>query len=526
MKRSLIFAAALAALAVVSPARADFTDLYASKLDMPLNKAPRLGHSRIVVIPVQIDRQGAAPIDLAKLRSFYGSGGTFARYFAVASGGKFQADLTVAPLVEYKTCPAMLEQERCTVEGGGLGSLGQGVDFLRDVFRRAHDEGQVDFSAFDINGFYGEADGVIDGAIVVVNLPGAGVAFPIEYVNAGSNLHGGNGGAFVLDNVRIPYCALASQDGVSALREFGHTLGLADLRYQHPAAGVRYPAFGGLHFSLSGDADDAAAPTLPDAESRRALGWQQHRVVSGSRELTLQPAAAGGDAVKLGMMSGGRQEYFLAEVRGPADGLDTRIVDARGNPTWGLALYHVDWSRGPRARTGEWTSRMLYCLGCDAFHPFVRNLESSGSFGLLSTAAVSGDQVLFESGQSIASLAAVPALSDAYRYVATNYYDGTSSGISIANVRVNPDHSVTATFHAPPVVDPCADVSCPPLEACVASGAMAGNCALAEAATQTEGGPAPAHASASAAGCSSSGPGGCFAWIFLAAAVIGLRRRR
>lgn len=518
MLRTLLFA-----VLVSAAARADFADLYASKTDVPLNKAPRSGHSKVVVIPVQIDRAGFAPIDLAKLQAFYGADGTFAHYFSVASGGTLQADATIAPLVEYKACPAMLDQDRCTIAGDSLAALGKGADFVRDVFQRAHDEGHVDFSAFDINGVSGEPDGVIDGAIVVVNLPRAGVAFPIEYVNAGSNLNGGNGGALVLDRVRIPYCAVASQAGFAALRAFGTTLGLADLRYQHPASGDRYPAWGGLHFSLAGDADDDATATLPDAESRRALGWQQHRVASGSREITLQPAAAGGEAVKLGMMVDGRQEYFLAEARGPAGGLDSGVVDARGNPSYGLALYHIDWSRGPKARTGEWTSRLLYCPDCDPFHPFVRNLESSGSFGLAASSTVSADQVLFETGQGIGSQMSGAPLSDTNRYVATNWYDGSSSGISIANVRVNPDHSVTATFHAPPVADPCADVTCAPLEACVQTGTWAGNCAAASPVT-APGGPVVTHAAATTQGCSSAGPTGAAALLF-ALAALALRRR-
>ena len=78
-----------------------------------------------------------------------------------------------------------------------------------------------------------------------------------------------------------------------------------------------------------------------------------------------------------------RKEYFLAEVRGPAQGVDTGIRDVKGNPTWGLSLYHVDWSKGPKPSTGEWTGRLLFCLDCDPFHPFIRNLESSGTFGLV-----------------------------------------------------------------------------------------------------------------------------------------------
>ena len=43
-------------------------------------------------------------------------------------------------------------------------------------------------------------------------------------------------------------------------------------------------------------------------------------------------------------------------------------------------------------------------------------------------------------------------------------------------VRFNADHSVTATFTAPVVSDPCADVTCAPLEQCARAGPNAGNC--------------------------------------------------
>ena len=36
---------------------------------------------------------------------------------------------------------------------------------------------------------------------------------------------------------------------------------------------------------------------------------------------------------------------------------------------------------------------------------------------------------------------------------------------------------MTATFTAPAMDDPCADVSCPAMEQCLAAGPLAGNCA-------------------------------------------------
>jgi M6 family metalloprotease-like protein/uncharacterized protein (TIGR03382 family) len=421
-------------------------------------------------------------------------------------------------------------------------SLQQGMDFIRDVLKRAHDEGKVDFSKFDQNGIQGAPDGTVDGVMIVVNVPGVGIAFPIEYVNSGSNLNGGTGGAIVLDGVRIPYVAVGgasfTKDGKQhleyvILHEFGHLLGFADLYYEHPAAGDKYPLWQGLHFSLMGDYDYTPDVALPDAESRRALGWQQHVVVSGTQSITLAPAASGGVAVKLGMMTDTRREYFLVEARGPGQGLDTGIKDAKGNPTWGLAVYHVDWSKGPKPETGEWPSRLIYCLDCDPFHPFIGNVESSGGFMLVNDGSqgsvqastgtgVSDDMVLFHGG-SLSSLDNAQPLSPSNRYVATNYYDGTPSGISIRDIKVNDDHSVTATFTAPAVDDACADVTCAAMEQCIPSGTLAGNCAAVEVALPDAGpGPVIAHAS----GCNTTGTQGIAGGAILAGLALALVLRR
>ncbi len=234
------------------------------------------------------------------------------------------------------------------------------------------------------------------------------------------------------------------------------------------------------------------------------------------------------------MMSRDRREYFLAEVRGPASGVDTGIKNAEGDATWGLALYHVDWSKGPKAATGEWPGRMLFCLDCDPYHPFVRNLESSGTFALVNEGpatsvrspggapAVSDDMVLFEGG-AISSLPSAQPLADDNRYVATNYYDGTPSGVAIRDVKVNADHSVTATFTAPAVLDPCSDVVCGSMEQCAGSGAMAGNCVAVTESVPDAGLMTPPVSTGS--GCSSTGAPGIAA-ILAALALAGAARRR
>jgi hypothetical protein len=111
--------AALCLALITTAARADFIDLWANKLDMPLNKAPRVGHSRVLLIPVQIDYSGPAgafaPIDMARLGRFFtdapapaASALNFNGFFQIASSGRYQPEVTVAPLVRYNGCPAML----------------------------------------------------------------------------------------------------------------------------------------------------------------------------------------------------------------------------------------------------------------------------------------------------------------------------------------------------------------------------------------------------------------------------------
>src|SRR5437763_11410809 len=95
--------AAILVLCTAAAARADFIDLYANKTDMPQNKGPRLGRSKVVVIPVQIDANGYLPVDMDRLHDFFetgASGGlTFSRYYETASAGKYQPAATVAPLI-------------------------------------------------------------------------------------------------------------------------------------------------------------------------------------------------------------------------------------------------------------------------------------------------------------------------------------------------------------------------------------------------------------------------------------------
>ncbi len=527
-----------------SAVRADFVDLWANKIDVPLHKSPPRGHSKVLLIPVQIDYNGTSgnflPIDLTQLNDFFTPTAvdavhfTFPGYLKVASNSRYSADVTIAPLVHYVGCPPLLidtsNASACGLPSGNIAALTKSMNFVRDIFAKSHAAG-VDFSKFDINGEFATADGTIDGVMIVLNIPGVSMSFPISYVNGGSDLNGGTGGPLVLNGIKIAQVAIGGAvtfpDSSQHLEtivthQFGSLLGLTDLNYDHPSSGDQYPNWQGLHFSSMGDWDFGAKNFLPDPESRRALAWQDQHVVSGTETLTLQPAANGGYAVKLGMMNSSRQEYYLAEVRGAVGGYDSQVTDSNGNPVWGLAVYHVDWSVGPTAAEGAFVNRLISCLDCNPWHPFIANVESSGIFGLVVNGAADlgatthtgqgDDKVLYGTGSpTLQSIANAGILSSGNRYTATNWYDGTSSGIKINNVVVNADHTVTATFTAPAFTNPCSDVLCPPLMVCTTAGVTAGSC-VASTDPVADGGPVNTGdagpvipTGGSSSGCSTSG---------------------
>lgn len=481
MKSLKAFSVSLSLLAAVfaaSAARADFLDLWVNKSasESGALKAPALGHSRILVIPVQVNAAPSdlhPPLNMPRLRQFFTEDDSltfgFRSYLRAASLGRFEAEADVMEPIVFDGCPTSLAQTGCSIGASDVSALPTGIEFVREIFRIAHDERHVNFLRYDVNGLDGGPDGYADGVILIVNTPKVGLAFPIFLLNgAGSgDLAGGHGGAFMFDGVKIPTVAVAGIRAANnmpsaeyvATHEFGKLLGLADLSYAHPAGNDPAPKYAGLHFSVMGDWGYDNSAVLPDAESRRVLGWTNTHVVSGSETIRLKPIAAGGQVLKLGMMrTGGHLEYFLAEARGAHSQLD-KLMNADGLPTAGLAVYHVDWSRGPKPNAGTFVERVLHCLACDPFRPFIQNLEPDGRFTFITGGLTSDDQLLFREGAAVLPSFGAPAFDSTHLEFNTNYYDGTESGISISNVHVDDvTGDVTATFGAPLVLDACSDM--------------------------------------------------------------------
>lgn len=487
-------------LALPLAARADFADHHASKSDVGAAKAPVRGRIKVLVIPAQVPNRTA--LDVATLRRFFegdapGEVG-FKSYWRTMSGGKLELDVTMMDVVQFTTCPLVGYETTCSLPRGDLGTLDVGIGALRETVRRANDMG-IDFAQFDVNGPLGGADGIVDGMVLVTNMGGAGIGVPIFSINTGDNLAGGRGGAFVVDGVEVRYVAVATDRGNGrpqeiALHEFGHILGLTDL-YDESSQSA------GLQFTQMGNGYNYGTQfTALDAETRRALGWAEVRVVSGMETITLQPVGRGNAVVKLGM----GLEYFVAEARGANGGIDADITQP------GLALYHVDWRRGPTPEPGGYVFRLLECVECKPWHPYIMNEQADGLFGLQLDGPRDNAGDLFRGGDVFAADANTSAFesnTDARGVpgrlvLSSNFYDGRPSGVEVKDVQVHADGSVTATFTAPAVADPCADVACWPGLEC-----RAGNCLVPEA--------PPPETDPEGCGCAGANGG---AWLWLASA--------
>lgn len=479
-----------------SPARAEFMDMWARHDDVGEGKTPRTGASRVLVIPVEIRNAGFAPLDRDRLVEFFEQPGEdvlrFPSYWDAASNGRLQLEAEVAPTIVFDGCPAELGLT-CTVDRGELSALAATVELMRTVVRRL-DEGcftrgdtcdpaaGLDFSAFDTNGPGDRPDGYVDGVILATNLPGVRLALPMYRVNAAgpNDLAGGRGGAFQLDDVQLPVLALCGDPGAPGtiegvcLSEFGHLLGLAELE-QDAVWRTRRPdrAYVGLEGSLMGSwRQDLSAP-FPDAESRYRLGWAEVDVVSGTQRLTLRPAANGGRIAKLGVRSAEREEYYLVEARGPVGPYDRNYVRAAdGAPAYGLAVYHVNWARGPTGAPGTWAIQLLDCLNCDPWASYVTQVQADGRYEIQENQPFRPEEDLFMGGDAFFPSHDTAPFS-AFKHVwSSNWFDGSRSEIEIRDVQVDPVNGfVTAEFTAPEVADACADVVCGPGESC-----SAGNC--------------------------------------------------
>jgi hypothetical protein len=305
------------------------------------------------------------------------------------------------------------------------------MDMMREVVKRSHDAG-FDFSPFDVNGRKGTADGWIDGVMLLTNVPFGGIAFPFAYFNRGDNLAGSVNGPLIVDGLKIGHFAIAGDgDQLVLVHEFGHLLGLTDL-YDESS---RYD---GLSLSWMGAwLYDPNIP-LPDAETRFRLRWSQWHQVQGRERVTIHPAETTGEVYRLGI----GDEYFLIENRGPGGEFD------RSLPERGLAVFHVDRKVKLGGNEGQFVERILDCVNCDPWHPYIRLLQADGLFEIEHNKHFgAGD--LFGTGAFLRPDARGLALSELNAANSSNYYSGAESGLQLDDVRVLDDGSIQVTLDAP-----------------------------------------------------------------------------
>lgn len=419
-------------LCTATLARADYMDHFFLREDVGNHKAPYLGDAQLVLVPIEV--AGFPPIDVAALQRFFSPDDPngFVKYYETASLGRYRPRVTVAPKVSYATCPLPAAQfPTCTVARGDINAFTAGMDMMRDVIKKSNEAG-FDFAAYDVNGRKGTADGWIDGVMLLTNVPFGGIAFPFGYFNRGDNLNGSNSGPLVVDGIKIGHFAIAGEnDQFVMVHEFGHVLGLTDL---YDESGK----YDGLYLSVMGTWGYDPHIPLPDAETRFRLRWANWHQVQGRQRVTIHPAETTGEVYRLGT----GDEYFLVENRGPGGAFD------RSLPERGLAVFHVDRTVKLGGQEGQFVERILDCVNCDPWHPYIRLLQADGQFEI-EHAGRFGRGDLFGAGSFLRPDPRAIAVSELNAVNSSNFYSGAVSGLKLDDVRVLADGSIEVTLDAP-----------------------------------------------------------------------------
>ncbi len=366
-RRADVRAATAAATAVGRPARltllvipVDFAD---HRLPADWDPGVALGARLSAVLPTAFE--GAQVADAPLLPA-----GSLWHYFRVASCGRADLDLVLAPLVRL-AAPASAYSDRWLAGATRTRRLAQ------EALEGAREAG-IAFSRLDNDGpdgfpGTGDDDGELDGALILHNEIGDendaqdGLIQALQYYLEGPVTDRGTLARL------YAVASLHSELGVWA-HEAAHLLGLED-RYDPflPVTGSEVAGRGGLGvFSLMAAGAfgfGGRGPALPDAYSCAQLGWRDvvtRRGLPGAAADTLRPPPTGAQVWRVWTRGEQGAEYFLLETRGdPAAGL----YDQAGMAPGELLVLHVDESLPERAQSS---------LDPDTRHLRVRLLEADG----------------------------------------------------------------------------------------------------------------------------------------------------
>src|SRR5262249_31665790 len=149
----------------------------------------------------------------------------------------------------------------------------------------------------------------------------------------------------------------------------------------------------------------------------------------------------------------------LIENRGP-DGLYDHAFTVRG-----LAVYHVDRTVKLDGAEGKFQDRLLDCVNCDPWHPYIMNVQADGRFDLQNNLALNYADDLFREGSSLVQDDAGVAIGLQHQVPSTNWYDGGMSGIEIRDIVALDGGAFEVTLVAPEI-DPCAESLCASGDGC------------------------------------------------------------
>jgi M6 family metalloprotease-like protein len=269
-------------------------------------------------------------------------GESLQHYFAVASVGKLDLRITLAPLVN-------LSGSRRDYSDIGLNGFTRTRKLATEALASVRDLG-LEFRRLDIDGPDGIAgtaddDGEIDGVLILhagigqENDPDDGLIQPLQFFLDEPVVSDG------VAAVSYAVASMASGPGIWA-HETAHLLGLED-RYDPllSASGSEVQSRGGLgRFSLMASGawgrGGGYGAALPDAYSAQQLGWYRTRSLPGTsvRPDTLRPGIMGGEALRVWTRGQDGPEYFLLECR---DGAAAYPFDA-ALPAAQMVIYHID----------------------------------------------------------------------------------------------------------------------------------------------------------------------------------------